>query len=118
MKPFDFSKHSSALKQRLRDVLGKHETAYAFKMNKVYSQTLQSTLEALRIQEEQFADFVIRKQEEIDAMETGIIKSKMQEHLDKIAVRTYEHFGKLTDKYQWMLKGDNDEGTKLNYSQN
>lgn len=98
MIPYNFNKHSSALKQRLRDVLHKHETAYAFKIRNVYSQTLQSTLEALRIQKEQFADFVICKQKEIDAMETGIIKIKMQEHLDKIAVHTYEHFGKLTDK--------------------
>lgn len=115
MKPFDFNKHSSAMKQRLRDVLRKHEAAYAFRLSRDYSQTLQSTLEALRIQEEQFADFVICKQKEIDAMESGIIKSKMQEHLDKIAVHTYEHFGKLTDKYQWMLKDDHDQGTKFSY---
>lgn len=118
MKPSDFNKHSSALKKWLRAFLRKHETACAFKMSKVYSQTLQSTLGALRIQEEQFADFVIRKQKEIDGMETSIIKSKMQEHLDKITVRTYGHFDKLTYKYQWMLKGDNDEGTKFNSSQN
>jgi len=87
-------------------------------MSKVYSQTYQSTLETLRIHKEQFAEFVIRKQKEIDAMETGIIKSKKQEHLNKIAVHTYEHIGKLTDKYPWRLKGHNDKGTKFNYSQN
>jgi hypothetical protein len=118
MKRFDFNKYSSALKQRLRDALRKHESAYAFKMSKVYSQTVKDTLNALRIQEEEFADFVIRKQKEIDAMELGIIKSRMQKHLDKISVYTYEHFCKLTDKYEWMLKGDNDEELKFNYSKN
>lgn len=118
MKNFDFNKHSSALKKRLRDVLRKHETAYAFKMSKAYMQTLKSTLESLRLQEEQFADFVIAKQKEIDAMEPGIIKSKMQEHLDKIAVHTYDHFSRLTDKYQWLLKDNKDDGMNFNYSQN
>lgn len=114
MKPFDFNKHSLALKQRLRNVLQKHEDAYAFQKSKAYSQTLKATLDTLRKQEEQFVDFVIRKQQEIDEMEQGIFKEKMQEHLDKIAVHTYEHFNKLTDKYQWLLKGDGSVKEKFN----
>jgi hypothetical protein len=118
MKPIDFNKYSSAIKQRLRDVLGRHETAYAFMTSKDYSHTLKVTLESLRIQEEQFEEFVIRKQKEIDAMDAGIIKSKMQEHLDKIAVQTYEHFSQLTAKYLRMLKRADGEGTIFNYTQN
>ena len=40
MKPFEFNKYSSALKQWLRDVLQKHERAYAFQKSKAYSQSL------------------------------------------------------------------------------
>jgi len=114
MKPFDFNKHSLSLKQRLRDVLQKHENAYDFQKSKAYSQTLKATLDALRTQEELFVDFVIRKQKEIDEMEQGIFKDRMQEHLDKIAVYTYQHFNKLTDKYQWLLKGDRSSKEKFN----
>jgi len=117
MTSFNFNEHSSALKQRLRNVLRKHEMAYAFKKSIVYSKTIKSTLEALQLQEEQFSDFVIRKQKEIDEMEPGI-KGKMQDHLDQITRHTYQHFSKLIDKYQWMLKSNRDEETKFNYSQN
>jgi len=118
MKQIDFNKYSSAMKQRLRNVLCKHENEYAFKISRDYSQTLKITLESLRIQKEQFAEFVICKQKEIDAMDPGIIKSKMQEHLDKISMQTYEHFSKLTDKYLRLLKKIDVDETILNYSQN
>ncbi len=115
MKHFDLNKHSSDLRQRLRNVLRKHECAYSFKRSKAYLQTLKTTLESLQQQEAQFADFVIQKQKEIDVMESGIFKSKMQEHLDKIAAQTYDHFCKLTDKYQWMLKSE-EKDTSLPYA--
>ena len=106
MKPFEFNKYSSALKQWLRDVLQKHERAYAFQKSKAYSQSLKKMLETLRTQEDQFVDFVIHKQKDIDEMEQGFFKEKMQEHLDRIAVNTYGHLNKLNNKYQRMLEGN------------
>jgi hypothetical protein len=100
MVPFDFNKYSSALKQGLRDILHKSEANYTFKTSNAYKQTLKATLESILLQKEQFADFVIRKQAEIDTMDPGIIKNKMQEHLDQVAKLTYEHFSKLTAKYK------------------
>ena len=117
MKQIDFKKYSSALKQRLRNVLCRNETEYAFKISRDYSQTLKITLGSLRIQEEQFAEFVFRKQKEIDAMDPGIIKCKMKDHLDKISIQTYEHFSNLTDKYLRLLKKIDGDDTIINYSQ-
>ena len=118
MKPFDLNKHSSALKQRLRNALRKHEIGYAFKMSKAYVHPIKSTMETLRMQEEQFDEFVIRKQKEIDQMDQGIIKSKMQVHLENIKVQTYEHFSKLKNKCQSKLNINKDEEKKFNYPQN
>ena len=48
----------------------------------------------------------------------GLLKDKMQEHLNKIAFDTYEHFRKLTDKYQWMLDSGNNNASMIDFSPN
>jgi len=117
MKSIDFEKLSGALKQKLREALRNHDDAFAFKKSGHYLRTLKSSLEALRLQEETFADFVIQKQREIDAMEPGLIRAKMQDHLNLIAKRTYDHFSKLFDKYHWMLRSEENNENEIRYTQ-
>jgi hypothetical protein len=116
MKKIDLDKHSSVIKQRLRDGLRQKGTAYEFKISKVYSQTLKDTMASLVIQEEKFADFVFKKQEEIDAMEPGDLKCKIQKHLDRISEHTYEHFSKLADNYHDMMSDNANDDTKSRLS--
>ena len=105
MKLFNFNRHSSAFNQWLRSVLQKQPNT--FKMTSCYLGTINATLESLRLQKKQFDDFVICKQREIDAMESDLIKRKMQGHFNYIKVQTYTHFSQLIYQYQLMLDGDN-----------
>jgi hypothetical protein len=116
MKKIDLNKHSSVIKQRLRDGLRQKGTACEFKISKVYSQTLKDTMASLLIQEEKFADFVFKKQEEIDAMEPGDLKCKIQMHFDWISEHTYEHFSKIVDNYHDMMNDNVNDDTKSRLS--
>mgnify|MGYP000851733936 FL=1 len=96
MKPFKLKKYFLNLKQWLKSILCKHYIVNTLE----HSQTLNTTLEALRTQEKEFTDQISHKQKEIDSMESGFIKNKMQEQLDKVAEHTYGNFDKLFEKYQ------------------
>jgi len=95
MKKPDFRKLYSLLRGFLRE----HEASYSVKLNTHSLQTVRAALESLQQQEDQFAQFVIKKQGEIDSMPEGILKLRMQEHLDKVTEQTHGHFAKLMDKY-------------------
>lgn len=118
MKKPDFNKYSSALKERLKSILRNHELDFSFRMSKICQEGIKDVIAKLKSQEERFADFVIRKQKEIDGMQNSIVKSKMQEHLDKIAVETYQHFNQMIDRYQKMMRSDYGENSDFIFSNN
>ena len=120
MKPFDFNKFYSfsALKQQLNIILHKQESAFAFKISNGHPKTVKDPMSILRQEEEQFADFFIRKQKEIDKMEHGFLKSKMQQYLDYVVLNTCEHYSMLKAKYKYTIKGEIKKKYKFTYSEN
>jgi len=103
------NKHFSAFIRRLRSVFIKNVKESDFNTSEGYSQTLATTLESLRLQEEEFVNFIHVKQKEIDSKDPGILKSKMQEHLDKIAAQTHKHFSDYKNQFIRLQKTDNDQ---------
>lgn len=118
MKQHEYNKHFSAAFSALRNALRSHKTAFAFRLSDAYYNSVKTTLVSLKVQEEQFEKFVLVKQSKINNMEPGLFKNKMQEHLDKIVVYTYEHFKTLIDNYVWLLDGINNRGSHFNLSAN
>ena len=110
------NKHFSAFLRRLRSVFIKNVKGSDFNTSEGYSQTLATTLESLRFQEEEFANFIHVKQKEIDSKDPGILKSKMQEHLDKIAAQTHKHFSEFKNLYFGLPQANIDREMRLNDS--
>lgn len=112
MKRIEFNKWYP----KLRKLLQQHGNNYSFKGNVNYLKTVKTTLETLQCQEDQFADFVIKKQSEINELPEGFLKTKMQDHLDKITVQTHAHFNKLIEKYKWLLQDEAGPRKNFNFS--
>jgi len=102
MDSFDFNRHFSALKERLRNVLNQHKIYRGFKMSRDYRQTIDTAIKSVQSKQHEFNCFVVRKQSEVDRMAPGTIKIKMQNHLNKTASLTNDHFNKLISHYQKM----------------
>jgi hypothetical protein len=100
---------SSTTSLRLRRVLKKNNGA-DFKMSGAFSKTIDLTVEKLKLQKDEFENFVLARQKKIDNMEPGVSKNKSQKHLDKIKNRTDNQFKKLILKYRLgKMDGDNEK---------
>lgn len=99
MRKIDIRKYSSALLKWLRNTYWNNELKLSFRKSDIYQQGITDIADKMKTQEKLFKCFIESKQKEIDDMPDTVLKTKMQNHLNDGAFKTYKHFNKMNKLY-------------------